>query len=123
MRFSMFILRINNKLLRSTAYTHHQLILYPVCLRDSLYADDKQITSYFFPNLVNIATQEINKDLENIYISSTEHNFKLNPDKCTVVLFTKYNIATQLKSELKLKINGTALNYGSRSKDLGLLVE
>nr|CAH7755752.1 unnamed protein product [Callosobruchus chinensis] len=33
------------------------------------------------------------------------------------------NILTQLKTELKLKINGTALNYGSISKNLGLLVD
>nr|CAH7757971.1 unnamed protein product [Callosobruchus chinensis] len=88
-----------------------------------MYADDTQITSYFFPNFLNIATQEINKDLETIYKFSTEHNLKLNPDKSTVILFAKENILTQLKTELKLKINGTALNYGSISKNLGLLVD
>lgn len=84
------------------------------------YADDTQILHHFELTNVAEASEKINKELESIFQFSKEHNLKLNPDKCSAMLFCSKQKRDIIKTQLNIKINDKDITFTDSLKNLGL---
>nr|CAH7729450.1 unnamed protein product [Callosobruchus chinensis] len=84
------------------------------------YADDTQLYMSFNSNDALQAVQKINDDLNKISTYADDNNLKLNPSKCSFMLFAHPKKRQINQSEFDLKINGLSLSSSDAVKNLGL---
>lgn len=87
------------------------------------FADDQQVAKSFKPSKIDEALTELNSDLESIAMRSEDLNLKINPDKCSVILFSFKKINQQLKNNFNPLINKKSLKVVSSVKNLGLILD
>nr|CAH7742951.1 unnamed protein product [Callosobruchus chinensis] len=87
------------------------------------FADDTQIRYEFTPETYQLAEQYINNDLENVSKYCQSHNLKINPSKSKTILFGNKRVRDNLKSIMKIKIDGEVLAFTDQAKNLGLYID
>lgn len=87
------------------------------------YADDTQLSYTFKARDINTARENINTDLNAISTYAEQNNLKLNPNKCSCILFASNSIRHEIKTNLNLRINSQPLEIVDQVKNLGLIFD
>nr|CAI5819374.1 unnamed protein product [Callosobruchus analis] len=103
------------------------IILYTADLQDSImhshsqfFADDTQMKYDFHADNLQDTEKSVNEDLENISKYCSSHNLKLNPSKCSALLFGNKKLREKIESKLHTKINDKIINFSCVAKNLGV---
>lgn len=96
------------------------------CVRHSniySFADDTQLSYSFNINSVREANTFLNEDLLNIEKFSANHKLKLNPRKCSLLIFCGKSAEGTIENNLKIYLMNSLLNPTKSVKILGVTFE
>ena len=105
-----------------TIYTS-QLLQIPSVSKKRAFADDTQMQHHFLPNEVDIASNHINNDLQNIANVSSDINLQLNINKCKVICFAPRKFKNVLFDNINIKFANIKLPVLHTVRNLGLVID
>nr|CAH7740815.1 unnamed protein product [Callosobruchus chinensis] len=102
-------------------------ILYTADLQNSFthshaqfFADDTQMKYDFRAEDLKDTEKSVNEDLDNISRYCSSHNLRLNPSKCSALLFGNKKLHEKIKPNLHIRVNNQEINFTCTAKNLGI---
>ena len=97
---------------------------HPLNSTDHDFADDKQLHLSFEPELIMMAIDAMNSDLDNLYKWSVNNGLKLNVDKCKVLYVAPKEVVQALSDGgMQVSLNGQSLAITDKVKTLGVVLD
>ena len=105
-------------------------VLYTIDLENCLtnakiqsYADDVQLKYSFNVDNILAAVNNINDDLSSLNIYSSNHNLKLNPEKCSAMVLCSKPRYNFVLSNIKIKLDNMVIPLVEEAKNLGVIFD
>lgn len=87
------------------------------------FADDTQIYYSFESKDYLRAADIINQELASLHDYASQHNLRMNPAKTKAILFCSKKHRTFLKASMNLYLENESIQFASRVKNLGILID
>lgn len=93
------------------------------CCKAHFYADDTQLYYSFKGDLVNEASDLINRDLHQFISSANDHSLYINAKKSKIVVFGPKMLKDRVKTKLNIVVGHNKLEVVDKVKNLGIMID